>query len=106
MMSVRQTILALGVALTAISLPYVATAQQVNSGVNIGPSQSLSNAAPAASPSDTFPKVEHLFGDWGGIRTDLGKLGIDVLLDYTSESAGNISGGTKRDLGYADQRAL
>jgi porin len=64
------------------------------------------SAAASPTPSDTFANPEHLFGDWGGIRTDLGKLGIDVLLDYTSETAGNVSGGTRRALDYADQRAL
>ena len=89
-----------------VAAPEAARAQTSNSGAGVGASQTLSQPAPKSSPSDSFPKVEHLFGDWGGIRTDLGKLGIDVLLNYTSETAGNVSGGTKRDLGYADQRAL
>lgn len=83
-----------------------ARAQSSNSGAAIGASQSLSQPAPLPTPSDTFPQVEHLFGDWGGIRTDLGRLGIEILLDYTSETAGNVSGGTRRALDYADQRAL
>jgi porin len=83
-----------------------ARAQTANSGAGIGASQTLSRPTPPPLPSDSFPQVEHLFGDWGGIRTDLGKLGIDVLFGYTSESAGNVSGGKQRDLGYADQRAL
>lgn len=68
--------------------------------------QDVGKPAPAPTPSDNFPKVEHLLGDWGGIRTELDRLGIDVLVDYTSETAGNVSGGAKRDLAYADQRAL
>ncbi|GAB0114854.1 carbohydrate porin [Acidisoma sp. C75] len=55
---------------------------------------------------DSFSNREHLFGDWGGIRTDLGRLGINLLLDDTSETAGNVAGGTRRALDYADQRAL
>jgi porin len=96
-------------ALTLVALlaaPEVAVAQTSNSGAGIGASQTLSQPARQPTPSDTFPQVEHLFGDWSGIRTDLGRLGIDVLLSYTSETAGNVSGGLKRDLGYADQRAL
>jgi porin len=96
---------ALGVA-GLLAAPRTALAQTSNSGAGIGASQALSQHTPAPTPSDTFPQVEHLFGDWAGIRTDLGKLGIDVLLNYTSETAGNVSGGTQRDLGYADQRAL
>ena len=95
--------LALGSLLAA---PEAARAQTSNSGAGIGASQALSQPSPAPSPAASFPQVEHLFGDWGGIRTDLGKLGIDVLLNYTSETAGNVSGGTQRDLGYADQRAI
>ncbi|MCB8882678.1 carbohydrate porin [Acidisoma cellulosilytica] len=62
--------------------------------------------APQSTPADSFANPEHLFGDWGGVRTDLGRLGINLLLDYTSESAGNVAGGTRRALDYADQRAL
>jgi porin len=89
-----------------LAAPGAAMAQTVNSGAGIGPSQSLSQPSAPPSPAATFPQVEHLFGDWGGIRTDLGNMGIDVLLSYTSETAGNVSGGTRRALDYADQRAL
>jgi porin len=95
-----------GIALVAAATRNPVFAQNSNSGVNIGPSTSLSTTAPQASPSDNFPKVEHLFGDWGGVRTDLGKLGINVLFDYTSESAGNVSGGKQRDFGSAYQLGL
>ena len=108
MMSVfrnRACYLAFGIG-TLLAGPLAARAQTSNSGAGLGASQTLSQPTPPPTPYDTFPQVEHLFGDWGGIRTDLGRLGIDVLLGYTSESAGNVSGGTQRDLGYADQRAL
>jgi carbohydrate-selective porin OprB len=78
-----------------------ARAQTSNSGAGIGASQTLSQPAPQPTPSDTFPQVEHLFGDWGGVRTDLGRLGIDVQFSYTSETAGNVSGSMQRDLGYS-----
>lgn len=89
-----------------IGLPAAVHAETVNSGVGVGASRTLSHHSPSGSPYTTFPHPEHLFGDWGGVRTSLGKLGIDVLLNYISETAGNVSGGAKRDLGYADQRAL
>ncbi len=75
-----------------------ALAQNVNNGVSVGPSQSLSNpAAPGTS------QVEHLFGDWGGVRTSLGNLGIDLIPDATAEFAGNVSGGVKRGATSANQ---
>jgi porin len=44
-----------------------------------------------------------LTGDWGGVRTDLAKAGIDFQLGYTSELAYNAAGGTKNQLSYDDQ---
>ena len=95
-----------GIALLAVAIGNPVWAQKSNSGVGIGPSASLSTTAPQASPFDDFPQPEHLFGDWGGIRTDLGKLGINVMFNYTSESAGNVSGGKQRDFGSAYQLGL
>jgi porin len=70
---------------------HAAFAQTTNSGVSIGPSEALNPAnAPPPAPST------HLFGDWGGIRTYLDKLGIDVIVDLTSETAGNVSGGLQK----------
>lgn len=70
-------------------------AQTVDNGAGIGPSQSLSQPAPTAS-------VEHLFGDWGGVRTRLGDLGIALVPDATSEFAGNV-GGIRRGATFANQ---
>jgi porin len=66
-------------------------AQTTNSGVSIGPSEAL-NPPSAPPPAPTT----HLFGDWGGARSYLDKLGIDVTLDLTSETAGNVSGGLRK----------
>jgi porin len=52
------------------------------------------------------PQVEHLLGDPGGIRTDLANQGIYVLLDFTSEFAGNVSGGITRGATFANQVGL
>jgi porin len=75
-----------------------ALAQQANSGVGQGPSQSVSQPAPVATP-----EPEHLFGDWGGVRTSLGDLGIDLTVDFTSEAAGNVNGGAKQGFTFANQ---
>jgi porin len=68
---------------------------------------------PGVEPSlqESLPKVplpapplqEHLFGDWGGVRTYLGDLGINISADYTTESAGNVTGGKRQGVDYADQ---
>jgi len=73
-------------------------AQNVNSGVSIGPSEALSppNEAPAAP-------TEHLFGDPGGIRAKLARVGVDLTLDYIAEVAGNVTGGIKKASSYAGQ---
>lgn len=76
-------------------------AQQSNSGVGLGPSQSLSQPAPPPAP-----QAEHLLGDWGGVRTSLGERGIDLTVDFTSEAAGNVAGGTRRGFTFANQVGL
>src|SRR5215471_3016513 len=44
-----------------------------------------------------------LFGDWGGLRTDLSNRGIDLEVSYINEFAANTQGGTAREAAYADQ---
>jgi porin len=44
-----------------------------------------------------------LFGDWGGLRTDLSDRGIDLEVSYINEFAANTQGGTAREAAYADQ---
>ena len=78
-----------------------ADAQNVNSGASIGPSQELSQ--PPAALSDAASSAETLFGSWGGVRTYLHKHGIEVLIDATSEFAGNVTGGTNRVSTFANQ---
>jgi len=47
-------------------------------------------------------------GDWGGVRSDLLRNGVDVQAGYTIEAASNLDGGysSKRVLRYADQFTL
>jgi porin len=52
------------------------------------------------------PQVEQLLGDPGGIRTDLANQGVYVLLDFTSEFAGNVSGGITQGATFANQVGL
>lgn len=49
---------------------------------------------------------EHLFGDWGGVRTWLQDRGINVGLDYLTESAGIVSGGQRHGVDYSGQVGL
>ena len=78
-----------------------ADAQTTNSGISIGPSQQLSQ--PPAQMSEAASSVETLFGDWGGVRSYLHDHGVEVLLDFTSEFAGNVSGGIKQGATFANQ---
>lgn len=75
-----------------------AHAQEVNGGVSIEPSEALSPpTAPQPAPS------EHLLGDWAGVRPRLENVGINLSLDWTSEVAGNVTGGVKQGATYAGQ---
>ena len=48
----------------------------------------------------------HLFGDWGGLRSRLHALGVDVTLTALDEAVGNLSGGLQRTVQEAGQAAL
>ncbi len=69
--------------------------------------------APAAEPAEqpnspayVQSKVEHVFGDLGGMRTDLENRGIYVRLNAIAEFAGNVSGGLQRGATSANQIAF
>lgn len=98
------TACALGITI-ALAGPAIRAAaqQQTNSGADITPSQQEAQPAPPA-PAPAGPP--HLFGDWGGLRTELANYGIDLNLDYTTESGGNVAGGLRRGVDYADQIGL
>ncbi len=88
----------------ALATPALARAQATNSGVGVGPSQELSRPNTQAPPlKDVAPSVEHLLGNLGGVRTNLETQGIYLLLDATSEFAGNVSGGTRQGATFANQ---
>ena len=65
--------------------------QAVNSGVGVGPSE---RAANAAAQDAVAPTVEHVLGDLA-VRTHLEQQGVFLLLDATTELAGNVSGGLR-----------
>ncbi|MDB5398661.1 MAG: porin [Rhodopila sp.] len=86
------------VAALAMALAAPTAKAQVNNGVGILPSEALAPpTAPPPAPSD------HLFGDWGGLRTQLHNIGIDLTVDWVAEVAGNVSGGVKQGATYAGQ---
>lgn len=88
----------------ALALVGQAGAQTVNSGVGIAPSRDVAApAAPAPKPDVEPAAVEHLFGDWFGARPVLDRQGINLQLDFITEFAGNVSGGTRRGATFANQ---
>jgi porin len=44
-----------------------------------------------------------VFGDWGGLRTDLSDHGVDLEVSYINEFAANVAGGATNEAAYADQ---
>ncbi len=94
----------------ALGLAPAARAQNINSGVSIGPSQQLSTPlSPAAPPPTSSSKVDQLVAGlpvFDNVRTSLGNLGIDVLGDFITEFASNVSGGLKQGSTFANQLGL
>src|SRR5690242_3197597 len=50
--------------------------------------------------------AETITGDWGGLRSHLHDLGLDLSLSYTAEPAYNATGGDRNALRYTDQWAF
>lgn len=90
-----------GAALCLAARP--ACSAPVDGGVDTAQSQqaTLPQLPPPAPPAPT-----HLFGDWGGLRTHLGDVGIDLEVDYTTETAWNVSGGRRQGADFAQQIGL
>jgi porin len=61
---------------------------------------------PGGWTSPTPAPVPWLFGDWDGARTRLSNAGIDFQFGYTSEIAGNATGGQRRDVAYTTNGPL
>jgi len=96
-----ELVLAASLVLSLAIPEQAACAQQSNSmgGVN-----TLTGQGDASAPSNPAPDARlHLFGDWGGARTYLDNLGINLDVDWTSESAGNVAGGLRQGFDYAQQ---
>ena len=73
-----------------------------------GASQSGASQSGGRMPaqSGVAPAVEHLFGDWWGLRPYLEDHGIYLSLDALTEFAGNVSGGVKQGATFASQIAF
>jgi carbohydrate-selective porin OprB len=84
----------------AATTPSFAQAHATTSGVGVGPSQQT--VQPFAQ-KNAAPTVEHLFGDVGGISTNLENERIYLLPDATTELAGNVSGSVKQGATFANQ---
>ena len=79
----------------SLAVPTTALAQAL--GVPPAPSTAPTPDAPVAGD---FWTRSTLLGDMGGIRTFLGKYGISIGLQETSEVLGNVTGGTRTGFAY------
>jgi porin len=75
----------------------------------LGVVASCAMSGPIMAAEDALPnwKEESLTGDWGGVRADLYKKGIDLGLTHKSDFLANTSGGLKRGsvwLGHTEAR--
>ncbi|ERF80415.1 carbohydrate porin [Bradyrhizobium viridifuturi] len=84
---------------TAIYLWLGIAAMSACAGGDVAHAADLTTPGAAAAPAP----VPWLLGDWNGARTRLSNAGIDFQFGYTSEVAGNATGGQRRDAAYTDQ---
>jgi len=63
----------------------------------------IAGAGTSPAPAAVPVSVPWLLGGWDGARTRLLNAGIDFQFGYTSELAGNATGGQRRQAAYTDQ---
>jgi porin len=97
----RAAICAAGIGAAIEGWAFPASAQQPGDagGGNIPSAQAAEEKGTEVPPE----KPGHLFGNWGGVRTYLGNLGINLSVDYITETAANIAGGLRQGIDYAHQ---
>jgi porin len=94
-----------GISLAAVPARAQHPPAPATGGFGATPSEEV--ATPGTGPLFGAPfGSDHLFGDWGGARTWLLDHGINVELDYLTESAGNVSGGRSQGFDYSGQVGL
>ena len=88
----------------AASVALSVLAAGVAGAANLDPPSTKS--APALPDANDFWSRPYLLGDWGGERSYLHALGIDVTLSGVNETIGNTSGGYRNFVGEASQFTL
>jgi len=93
---------------TRASFAPIALVFLVTAGMASSASGQQMPAPTSSQPKITqeWPAPVHMFGDWGGFRTQLENLGVTYDLSYTSESVFNTLGGLRTGADYAQQVAL
>jgi porin len=69
-------------------------------------SSTAASTANFPTVSQTWPAPDHIFGDWGGLRSRLANYGVTYTLDFTTESVLNASGGLRTGADTAYQIGL
>src|SRR5271163_3743730 len=105
----REEIMRASIVLVVVLLPLwasLARAQQRLTGSPVqSPPPSATAAAYPALNSQPFG-TDHLLGDWGGARSWLESHGIDVGINYFSETAAIVSGRQRHGVDYTSQIGL
>ena len=57
-------------------------------------------------PAPVVPNGQHLLGDGGGPLDTLHAHGVDLVVNYLSETSANVGDGKSTGVDYADQRAV
>lgn len=73
---------------------------------SLKPSLGVATPITTQPPAPAVPNGQHLLGNWGGLLDTLHAHGVDLVLNYLSETSANVSGGKGTGVDYADQRAV
>ena len=94
------------VALALLICAAAAVSASAQTASGQGPAIPSMTLTESQAPAWVAPQVEHLFGDLGGLRTDLENRGVFLRLNAIAEFAGNVSGGLQQGATSANQVGL
>lgn len=81
-------------------LALFAASFQAKPDTNTDTAPTASTNAPPESSFVRFCKQDYLLGDWGSVRTDLSKHGVDFEFLYAASFPDNLAGGLQHDTIY------
>ena len=89
------------------SIPQNQDEPQINSSGVFHPTEGSRSSTPVSlRPFQLEMPIEHLFGDWFGLRTSAEASGLSPSVTFVTDIAGNVTGGKSQGVTHADNLGI